>query len=102
MSLAGGACEVTLAHWYTVRLSGDAEGRIVIPLRWHPASGTVSLRGPRGDEMAVEGLTCGPIAALYAAGTRLPFRRLAERAAAAAQAISCTTTGGHTDCVETP
>ncbi|MEI4473839.1 hypothetical protein, partial [Frigidibacter sp. MR17.24] len=80
----GAICEVTLAHWYMLRVPADAGGRVALPLRFDPATQTVSILNGPGEEMAVEALACGPAAGLHAAGRRLDFRTLAARAASRA------------------
>lgn len=92
---AAGACEVTLAHWYVQRFRPGAAASVVIPFRLHRASGTVSLLGPRGDEMAVEGLVCGEEARLQTHGARPGFRALAM---AGGGDLSCTSAASGSRC----
>lgn len=77
VEVRGAVCEVTLAHWFVLRYVPDEHGRLTLPFRLDPASGTVSILNAQGIEMAVEGLICGREAYLYASGERIKFRDLA-------------------------
>lgn len=98
----GTVCEVTLAHWYVLRVAPAPEGGLTVPLRFEPASETVSILSKQGVEMAVEGLICGPEADLQSSGQRLDFRGLARFALAGVSNVICLDGSPGTECRSAP
>ncbi|MDP3339274.1 hypothetical protein [Frigidibacter sp.] len=94
----GTVCEVTLAHWYVLRVPPSPGGGLSVPFRFDAISETVSILSKEGVEMAVEGLLCGPEADLQTSGQRLDFRGLARMAQAGGHRATCRVGGPEPDC----
>ncbi|WP_339114767.1 hypothetical protein [Thioclava sp. GXIMD2076] len=83
-------CQITLAHWYMIRTDPvPAGGSETLPFRFEPQSGTVSWLNAAGEDMAVEGLSCGTSAQIDARPTGLPFHRIVAQA----RILTCTSQG---------
>lgn len=89
-------CRAVIAHWYLNEYGPAAPGEaVVLPLRFEPVGGTVSILNAVGDEMAVERLICGPEGAVYADGRDLPYKELS---AMGGGAVTCQTSGDGLSC----
>lgn len=83
-------CELTLAHWFTLRFGPAGSGETLhLPLRFDAGHELVSVLNARGDEMAVEAMACGAPGNLQDTAARPAVRALARAATADGAALSC-------------
>lgn len=92
------SCAAGLAHWYSQALGTVGFGATLSLTLWSdPATGAVTLLNPKGEQMAVERVWCGPAGNDWAARYELPLLRRAGQAETA-QRLDCSAGAQTTAC----